>query len=251
MFCPQCGTENPTGSRYCKKCGSALPALPENQTPVDQPIIPVKTEQQSFDPEGSWWGNLPPDFRSALIVTLAIFIIGLLSDLVPGLGFLVSIPFSILTYYLQGVLTGRFAKRDPRYAQRKFFLLGLRSGFWTGVVFSTIFTLIALAIQFTFTLGTALAYIPLILTQSMMDILLNLFFSGLGAWLFQKMGGKRMILASIGIVGCGSMLALAIILGLILLLGFLGWQIFKDILNPPTGKQLFDLLPIMVSYLKI
>jgi hypothetical protein len=251
MSCPHCGTENPPGSRFCKNCGSTLPTSPEIAVQTPSTHTPITQDEKLSDPAGSWWGNLAPDFRAALIVTLAILIIGLLSDLIPGLGFLVSIPFSILTYYIQGVLTGRFAKKDPRYAQRKFFLLGIRSGFWTGVVFSTVFTLIALAIQFTFTLGTAITFIPIILSQSLVDILLNLSFSGLGAFLYHKMGGKRMILASVGVVGCGTIIVIALVLGLVILFAFLGFHFFKDLLNPQNGQQIYNILTQFASLIRL
>lgn len=185
----------------------------------------------SGEPERTWWQNLAPDWRAALLVTLVIFVLGLVGDLVPGLGFLISVPFLVLVYYLQGVLTGRFARQHPVYQGKRYFLLGARSGLWTSVVFGILFTLTALAIQYTFTLGTALALIPIIISQSLMDIVLNVSFAALGAWLYKMLGGTRMILVSIGVVGCGTILALGLVLGVLALLAYLGFLVFKDIFN--------------------
>ncbi|MHA3704767.1 FHA domain-containing protein [Jatrophihabitans sp. YIM 134969] len=39
MFCPNCGTENPPGSRFCTHCGSALPDTPFPSGPDATSVI--------------------------------------------------------------------------------------------------------------------------------------------------------------------------------------------------------------------
>ena len=52
MFCPNCGTENPTGA-FCKECGTPLntpvettqvPTPQSVQIPVSQPVVPNFTQ---------------------------------------------------------------------------------------------------------------------------------------------------------------------------------------------------------------
>jgi len=179
----------------------------------------------------SRWKSLAPDWKAALVVTVFLGLLGFLSDLLPGLGFILSIPFTILVYYIQGVLVGFYARRNLAYHRKKFWLLGMKSGLWASLVIGSIFTLIALAIQYTLTLGTALVLIPLIITQSLFEIVMNVTFSGLGAWLYSLIGGARMLWISAGVVGCGTLLASGLALLLAIILAWLGIQIIKDLFH--------------------
>jgi hypothetical protein len=160
----------------------------------------------------SWWQSLAPDWKAALVVTVFLVMLGFLSDLIPGLGFVFTLPFTFLVYYIQGVLVGRYARRNPVYQGKKFFLLGMKSGLFTSLVIGSIFTLITLVIQYTLTLGAAVALIPLIIAQSLFEIFMNVTFSGLGAWLYGSIGGARLLWISAGIVGCGTLLAVGLAL---------------------------------------
>ncbi len=51
MFCPNCGTENPPGSRFCTHCGSALPDVP----------FPAGPDATSVINLGSVAGAVAPD----------------------------------------------------------------------------------------------------------------------------------------------------------------------------------------------
>ncbi|MGD0003600.1 MAG: hypothetical protein ABSE06_05155 [Anaerolineaceae bacterium] len=179
----------------------------------------------------SRWQSLAPDWKAALVVTVFLGLLGFLSDLLPGLGFILSIPFTILVYYIQGVLVGFYARRNLAYHRKKFWLLGMKSGLWASLVIGSIFTLIALAIQYTLTLGTALFLIPLIIAQSLFEIVMNVTFSGLGAWLYGLIGGARMLWISAGVVGCGTLLASGLALLLAIILAWLGIQIIKDLFH--------------------
>lgn len=232
MYCPECGEPNPEDARFCKECGKALPeSIPTAGQAEFGESAPSTPQTKAESLNTTWWQGLAPDWRAALLVTVFIIVLGLIGDLVPGLGFLLSIPFMVFIYYIQGVLTGKYARSNPSYKDKKYFLLGARSGIWTSVVFGIIFTLITLAIQFTFTLGTALALIPLIISQSLLDIFLNVSFSALGAWLYKVLGGTRMILISIGVIGCGTILAVGIVLAVLIVLVYLGIFVYKDIIN--------------------
>jgi hypothetical protein len=105
----------------------------------------------------------------------------------------------------------------------------MKSGLWTSLVIGSIFTLITLLIQYTLTLGAALALIPLVIAQTVFEIIMNVTFSGLGAWLYGLFGGARLIGVSAGIVGCGTLLAVGMALLLVIVLGLVGVQIFKDL----------------------
>ena len=107
----------------------------------------------------------------------------------------------------------------------------MKSGVWTSLVIGTIFTLIALAIQNALTLGTAVAFLPLVIAQSLFEIFMNVTFSGLGAWLYGLLGGARMVWASVVVVGCGTLVAVGVALILVAALGLLGFQIFKQLLH--------------------
>jgi hypothetical protein len=204
MLCPECGAQNNEDAQFCKQCGQALPSP-------------------------SWWQSLAPDWKGALVVTVFLVVLGMLSDAIPGLGFIFSLPFTIIVYYIQGVLVGRYARSSPAYCDKKFWLLGMISGLWTSLVIGSIFTLITLAIQYTLTLGAAAALIPLVIAQSLFEIIMNVTFSGLGAWLYGLFGGARLMWVSAGIVGCGTLVAVGLAIVLVIVLALVGVQIFKDL----------------------
>ena len=49
MFCPNCGTENPPGSRFCTHCGSALPDAPFPAGPDATSVINLGTAPAAAD----------------------------------------------------------------------------------------------------------------------------------------------------------------------------------------------------------
>jgi hypothetical protein len=229
MYCPECGAENQEEAQFCKQCGQALPGLnleepfPSNHTgKLDKP-----TAEASLSP--SWWQSLAPDWKGALAATVFLVGLGFLSDLIPGLGFLFTLPFTILVYYLQGVLVGRYARHSPTHQGKRYILLGMKSGLWTSLVIGSIFTLITLAIQNALTLGAAVALVPLVIAQSLFEIIMNVTFSALGAWLYGLLGGARLLWVSIGVVGCGTLVAVGLALLLVIVLALLGIQFFKEL----------------------
>ena len=229
MFCPECGIQNLEDAQFCKQCGKALPGSnliePEFSLPPVKPVQPAA----ETSPVLSWWQKLAPDWKGALVMTVFLVSLGFVSDAIPGLGFLFTLPFTILLYYIQGVLVGRYARRNTAYRRKKFFWLGMKSGLWTSLVIGSIFTLITLLIQYTLTLGTAVALIPLVIAQTLFEIIMNVTFSGLGAWLYGLFGGARLIWVSAGIVGCGTLVAIGLALLMVIVLALVGVQIFKDL----------------------
>jgi len=249
MFCPECGAPNQADAQFCKQCGQALPGL---NSVEPQPAYPQVKPGQSVTQTSallSWWHRLAPDWKGALVVTVFLVGLGFVSDAIPGLGFLFTLPFTILVYYIQGVLVGRYARRNAAYRRKKFFWLGMKSGLWTSLVIGSMFTLITLLIQYTLTLGTAVALIPLVFAQTVFEIIMNVTFSGLGAWLYGLFGGARLIGISAGIVGCGTLVAVGLALLLVIVLALVGVQIFKDLYHnlhtflimPGTVALLFQL----------
>jgi hypothetical protein len=180
----------------------------------------------------SWWQSLAPDWKAALVVSGFLVVLGFLGDLIPGLGFIFGIPFTILIYYIQGVLVGLYVQQgNPLYQRKRLFPLGIKSALWSSLVIGSIFTLITLAIQFTLTLGTATALIPLVIAESLFELIMNVTFTGLGAWLYGLVGRVRMLWVSIGIVGCGTLLATGLALVLVTILALFGIQLIKDLFH--------------------
>jgi len=152
----------------------------------------------------TWWTDLSPALRAAITVAVVVIILEVLSDGLPAVGFILTLPFAIATYYVQGLLVGRFLKNDPRYpaAGPGLYLgSGALSAFWTGVVISGGVTLIDAAILIPVTLGAVLAAIPLVLGSSLVDISLNFFFTILGAWLYSRFSGRRLLGVSCALMG--------------------------------------------------
>jgi hypothetical protein len=152
------------------------------------------------------WNNFNPDVRAALLVSPAIIIFELLSSLLPVLGYLITFPLAIATYLIQGFLVGRWAKTEPGQAPLKpllYLRLGAISGIWTSVFVSNAVTLITLVVVTPASLGAYLLALPAVLAASLLDILINVGVSALGAWLYAQLGGKWAVTLSclLGFIG--------------------------------------------------
>jgi hypothetical protein len=188
----------------------------------------------------SWWSKLSPGVKAALAVALVIVLLEVLSDFLPAVGFIVTLPFALVTYYVQGLLAGRFLKNDPRTPSAGvglYLRAGALSAFWTAVVISNVVTLIDTVLLTPVTLGAVLAAIPLVLASSLVDMALNFIFTILGTWLYSRFSGRRLAgisCAVMGLVmGCLCLAAAALAGGLI----FGGVNLFNHlpaILPTPT-----------------
>ena len=235
VFCPQCGAPNRADAFTCAHCQAVLlKAEGKDTSPPPFASTPSPVFSNQALPPLSPWQNLRPDIRSAIITFAVVSGLQALTDAVPGLGFTLTAPFAIIAYYVQGIITGRLIKSDPRYreaAPGKYAQLGAMSGFWTSAVISTLLTLIVVALMGTVTVGTFVAAIPVILGLSILDILLNIGFSALGAWLYGRSGGKGVLGISIGVVTCG--IVFVCLLSVLILAGLtaLGISVYQGFTN--------------------
>ena len=63
MFCPNCGTQNADGAKFCAKCGGALQsAAPVNQQPVSESRF---RHRSAAEPMALRSGKKPTDFVSS------------------------------------------------------------------------------------------------------------------------------------------------------------------------------------------
>ena len=159
------------------------------------------TDNPSTD---SWWSKLSPGVKAALAVAGPIVLLEVLSDLLPAVGYLVALPLAIVTYTVQGLLVGWFLKNDPRYASAgpgASLRAAAVSAFWSGVVLSNAVTLIDTLLLTVVTLGGVLVGLPLALVTTLVDIALNFILTLLGAWLYRRFSGRRLLAVSCTVMG--------------------------------------------------
>ncbi len=77
MFCPNCGAENVAGSKFCKKCGQALPESPAEGTPLATAIPPAAPPPVTAAP-GPGMVPVPPDRKKSKAWLLVLGLVGLL-----------------------------------------------------------------------------------------------------------------------------------------------------------------------------
>jgi hypothetical protein len=142
------------------------------------------------------WQRLGPALSAAVCISWVLILQEIMSDLIPFFGSLFTLPIWIFLYYIQGLLTGYFAKRDPNTQNLSIFRkigMGLISAVWSGVVFSAILAILGLGVSSVLTAGAAIVTLPLTIAGSALDIFLNLFFCGLGVWIYSNRNGKHLI----------------------------------------------------------
>jgi hypothetical protein len=145
-------------------------------------------------------------------VAIAIIVIVMVGDLVPLLGDFATLPIAIIIYYVQGILTAYFIQSDQRYAQRKtwnYLRFGALSAIWTGLILSNLITLVDWVIFAPVFFGVILLELPLTLITAIIDLILNLLFTTLGAWIASRTSGFKLagiscaILAASFLSACG------------------------------------------------
>jgi hypothetical protein len=135
---------------------------------------------------------MAPDLRAALLVAILVILLEIASDALPVAGWLIGLPFAIGVYLFQGILTGVFLRRDPRFPSPhalQFLATGARSALWTGAL-SLVVSALTLAVLAPVTLGAILAGLPALGVTLVADLAINLVFSALGAWIYSLAGAK-------------------------------------------------------------
>lgn len=161
--------------------------------------------------------HITPAIKSAICVTP--FVIGLeaLSSLIPGIGYILGLPVSIVVYFCQGALAVWFWQNQNREFPQTLWSgirQGLVSALWSGLVISTVVTVGSLLVETLVTAGTVLVGVPAILASSLVDIGLNLIFSVMGAWVYTSTGKTGLMRGSCILFSLGAGGILLIILGL-------------------------------------
>ncbi len=150
---------------------------------------------------------LSPALKAAFCVTPFVVGLELLSSLLPGIGYLLGLPISVVVYFCQGALAAWFLQGDE-LAIRQTRWNGLRqalvSAIWSGLVISAIVTAASLLVETLVTAGTALVAAPAILTASAVDLGLNLIFCVVGAWVFISTGKTGLMRGSCILFGLGT-----------------------------------------------
>lgn len=215
------------------QASQALETITSTPTPLI--LSKIKLEPQNAastttQPQKSWWQNLPPDMRASLSLSIIYFIIGMINLTTGGLGFLLSFFGLLIMAFIQGFLVVRFALQDIRYTNKNKVVLALQSGIWTWF-FSALFFILGAIILIGISLGTIIpvlfATLPVILVLTLTELPLFSIGSAIGAWLYTKFGGQKLIIYSC-LTGCGcSILFSLLFAGLVLLLGTLGIQLLS------------------------
>ena len=59
MFCPNCGTESRTGSKFCRKCGMTLPTIPGSPDAGGAPASPTPPAPTAQAPQPDFGDQIP------------------------------------------------------------------------------------------------------------------------------------------------------------------------------------------------
>jgi hypothetical protein len=186
--------------------------------------------------DNSGWDSLRPDIKAAIAV--AIFFIGfeVLGDLLPLVGYLITFPVTLVIYYVQGLLTGIFMKKNPKYLSSGpwgYARMGFTSSIWTGIILALILSLLSYLVTTPATLGLSLAELPFTLLTSLLDLVLNLIITTLAAWLYRLLNRAAFVRIS-----C------------LILIFVLGSACLADILlGVGAAKILANILPHLPSYI--
>jgi hypothetical protein len=149
--------------------------------------------------------RLGPALTAALMISWLLVLQEIMSDLLPFFGSLLTLPAWMFLYYLQGLLVGYLARRDPgarSHSTLHVTGLGIVSAFWSGIVISSVISLLGLGLSTLLTAGAAALTIPLMLPGMLLDFFLNLVLTTLGAWIYAHRSGRHLlgISCSIGLL---------------------------------------------------
>jgi hypothetical protein len=151
----------------------------------------------------SLWQRSGPALKAALLVSWVIVMQEVIGDALPVVGNAVFMPLWLEAYYVQGLLVGHFARRSSptsRLSVAGVTRLGLVSALWTSVVFSLVVMIAGVALSTAMTAGAALVTFPLMLAGGLLDIVLNVSLTTLGAWLYAWVDRRWLRYLSCGVI---------------------------------------------------
>jgi len=151
----------------------------------------------------SFWQRSGPALKAALLVSWVIVMQEIIGDALPVVGNAVFMPLWLGAYYVQGLLVGHFARRNPptsRLSVAGVTRLGLVSALCTSVVFSLVVMIAGVALSTAMTVGAALVTFPLMLAGGLLDIVLNVSLTTLGAWLYAWLDRRWLSYLSCGVI---------------------------------------------------
>jgi hypothetical protein len=160
-----------------------------------------------------------PDVKAGLIFGLISGVFQAINLTTGGMAFVMGWPIFIAESLLLGMVVVQFASHDSLFSPKDYIRLAFYSSFWSIIAQFLIGVIVAVVLM-GLTLGTAVVALITGLASSLFAILLQVIFPPIGAWMYIKFGGKRLIAGTIGL-GCGCSLLLII----------LGAGIFATILN--------------------
>ena len=163
----------------------------------------IESPPSPADPDQSFWQRVGPALGAALWVGWVIVVQEVIGDTLPVVGNVIFMPLWLVAYYAQGLLVGRFARRNPltcRLSVAGVTRLGLVSALWTSVVFSLVVMIAGVALSTALTAGAALVTLPLMLAGGLLDIGLNVTLTTLGAWLYAWLDRRWLRYVSCGVI---------------------------------------------------
>lgn len=218
--CSECGTQNPDNAERCSKCGASL-SVGSDSSVVEHTGAPLESAVEKTQSEAStktsWWKRLSPDWKVSLILALVWAALTTLTSVTAGASCIFSFPFHIAFSLGQGVLVGRIASQDPRYTEKEFVKLGLRSGLWSSLI-DIILSGLTTALVLGASLGAFAVALPPIIIAHLGVIALKMTLVFVGTWLYIRYGGKKLVgaLTVVGILATILVCVLMVIISAIL-----------------------------------
>jgi hypothetical protein len=153
--------------------------------------------------------TLEPPLRAATgTIFLLLFFSGA-KTLIPGIGFVLTMPFQVVLFFIQGVFVTKFARESGITDRTRYVGMAFKSASWT-MLFNFALFVIAMFFASAISVGAWLLMLPLILLGEAGTMVVMMVSAMLGAWASGYNNGKNLIGISI-----------VLILGLVLVLGLL------------------------------
>jgi hypothetical protein len=207
-YCVKCGQANSSTNIACTNCGTRLQK-------------PVPSFASAPPTSGSWWDNLNPAIKGAVVMFVGILLLRSLASLTKGLSCLFGFPVEIALALVQGVMVSKYAeKQGYKYQPKDYpFQAGL-SAFYVYLPNLLLGILIGL-------ISGDLLLIPLLIInfiQGIGGIALYIIMTWLSALIYVRTGGKGMFGILVG-VGCVSIVVVALVIAVfVFVLASLGIQ---------------------------